>query len=235
MKSKLMLGGRRNLMDTIDNLKTTKNKLVVLNPVMEDLQEVVEVKPDKVRSPDIIEITPKYRNDMSDILEVVKETSKSSASPRTGSCFCCPTLECRNKPKPSVQTSQPSVQSKPQHTLHRSQKSPAPPVEPVSQLDQAIASISSDSQTQLNPHSGHAEKVVNKPGGVGFMELDKAIASIAELQNSFLGAERGSQMEGPGSPFFEYGEDPAMNVFEENLAPTINQSVNNMSGMFNIL
>ena len=229
LKSKLMLGGRRNLLDTIDSLKVgsnAKSKLVVLNPVLEDLKDVVEVKqPDQLqqqKSLDVIKITNQHRSNMSDILEIVKEPVKPSSHSEH---FFHP--EGRNAARQTAQPAHPSVLELPR----TNQSHLNPQAEPTSQLDQAIASISSDSQTKLNPRSGPAEKLSNKPGGIGFMELDKAIASIAELQKSFFGSnESATQAEEPISPFLPYGSRTDMNVFDENLTPTMHQSVGNSLG-----
>ena len=221
-----MLGGRRNLLDTIDSLKgggNAKSKLVVLNPVLEDLKDVVEVKQSdqlqQQQSPDVIEITNQHRSDMSDIVEIVKEAGNPSSHSER---YFNP-----EGPTAAKQTAHPSVLE----LSRSSQPHLNPQAEPTSQLDEAIASISSDSQTKLNPRSGPAEKLSNKPGGIGFMELDKAIASIAELQKSFFGSnESAAQAEEPSSPYLSYGSRNDMTVFEGNFTPTIHQSVGNSLG-----
>lgn len=247
LKSKLMLG-RRNLMDTIENLKENKvtehsNKLVVLNPVMEDLSDVIEVgmkgsdsfsdiielddsPPDN--SDDIIEIGEKLVDDLSDIIEVEPLAQLFNTKiPEAGgkvqeSCYCCPTMECRYKPVVQAPT-------KPKESAPRPVSTELP-VDPMSQLDQAIASISSDTlRTTVQPSSKPTEKIANKPGGIGFMELDQAIASIAELQNAFLNLQ-GADLETPGSPYFLYNNEDRLDteVYEETSPGTPNQGEENI-------
>ena len=230
--NKLSLG-RRNLMDTIGSLsdkKGSENKLVVLNPVTEDLDDIIEVgRQSNDVNDDIIDVSDLPDDDTDDIVEICSKPAtedddiiietRTESRPNNSvqekipfSCFCCPTIECRNKPANPVPRPELPAPVAPQEPVVEE------PENPVSQLDQAIASISNRNLSMVNHSTNLQEKVASIQGGVGFVELDQAIASIAELQTSLLGS-RESDFDQQGSPFFQYDMEEQGNSFEEILCP----------------
>ena len=202
-----------------------ENKLVVLNPVTEDLDDIIEVErqPNDVID-DIIDVSDLPDDDTDDIIEICSKPAEEDddiiIETRTESravnavqgkvlfsCFCCPTIECRNK-----SANPPSLPDLIVPIAIPPEPVPAEPKNLVSQLDQAIASISNRNLSMHYPSSNPVEKVSNIQGGVGFVELDQAIASIAELQSSLLGS-KDSDYDQQGSPFFQYNmEDPGNSI-----------------------
>ena len=248
LKNKL-IHGRRNLMDMIDSLKEQKadeNRLVVLNPVTEDLSDVIDVENNESNMEDIIELdSPNTGTNLDDdimeispetpedvVIEVINPPVNDAAAQKTDvvevdeggnpisatekfpeSCYCCPTLECRNSNKtvkqssktverdigkPAENISVPISNATSNQVTESGVSNEMEPTIPVSQLDQAIASISGATSSLQQHSSNPNEKVSNTGGGIGFLELDQAIASIAELQGSFVN----SDMEGSESPYY---------------------------------
>ena len=208
-------------METIDSLKDKKaadNRLVILNPVTEDLNDVIEVKRVNTSSADdIIEVeppraTPVPDDDIVDItepeddvvIEAVRPATVNQALPlvkQTNEVMLLDEEEPGRKdenvvvpgvsgtdglPSPAAAALKPTAEESCNQSAAAVDASPisqlAVDASPKSQLDEAIASISAATSSVLNPSKKSVEKVSNPAGGVGFLELDQAIASIADLQ-----------------------------------------------------
>ena len=172
LRSKLN-SGRRNLMDSIDNMKDQKspgfndNRLVVLNHVTEKLSD----PPESWLS---------YSASLQQQQQQQQQPEKKPSSVPSGqdeakspivSCYCCPTRECRRKGLTAFPFGD--------HTS----KDP----NLMSTLEKSLLSMYADKGGFLNPLAQG-----NNVFGAGFGEFDPtALASLACLQSSLLGGSSG--------------------------------------------
>ena len=174
LRSKLN-SGRRNLMDSIDNMKDQKspgfndNRLVVLNHVTEKLSDPPESW--LSYSASLQQQQQQQQQQQPEKKPSSVPSGQDEAKSPIVSCYCCPTRECRRKGLTAFPFGD--------HTS----KDP----NLMSTLEKSLLSMYADKGGFLNPLAQG-----NNVFGAGFGEFDPtALASLACLQSSLLGGSSG--------------------------------------------
>ena len=171
LRSKLN-SGRRNLMDSLENMNDQKspgfndNRLVVLNHVTEKLADPAEAWLSYSAS-----LQQQQQQQQAEKKPTSNPSAQGEAKSPIVSCFCCPTRECRRKGLTAFPFGD--------HTS----KDP----NLMSTLEKSLLSMYADKGGFLNPLAQG-----NNVFGASFGEFDPtALASLACLQSSLLGGSSG--------------------------------------------